>query len=188
VPFRWVMTAIVVCWRRPKFRSKTRARPVFGAPSAQPGGKYREDRGGEEFNSIVRPGEGRDPYAAAVVIRGKAGKRMRQQQTSVVMGPGLRQDDKEIFPYNGLVGRWPLRFALRRGDVRRPRNRRPPDRRRRRLFSILSSPCSGRLASSLPIPPISSLPIARSDPAFCSKKRLGNSVRMIYGPQSDRRL
>src|SRR6202035_1282060 len=57
-----------------------------------------EDEVAEKFGGIYRcrPGEGRDPYAAAVVREAVPGgflRRMSQQRTSVAMGPGLRRDD-----------------------------------------------------------------------------------------------
>ena len=43
-----------------------------------------------------RPGEGRDPYAAAGVVRGTRYFSAAQQLASVVMGPGLRRDGDEF--------------------------------------------------------------------------------------------
>ncbi|MHC2334049.1 hypothetical protein ACVIW0_003338 [Bradyrhizobium sp. USDA 4454] len=41
-----------------------------------------------------RPGEGRDPYAAAAVVNGTRRSSIAQQAAFVVMDPGLRRDDE----------------------------------------------------------------------------------------------
>src|SRR5947207_3706356 len=40
-----------------------------------------------------RPGERRDPYAAAEIVRARWWTALLQQQPPVIMGPGLRRDD-----------------------------------------------------------------------------------------------
>ncbi len=62
-----------------------------------------------------RPGEGRDPYAAAIVVNGTRRSSDAQQYSFVVMGPGFRRDDGECVARS--VGHAP---AFSRHDLSEP--------------------------------------------------------------------
>src|SRR5256885_5657539 len=76
------------------------AHPAFPAPSIFEGGKEFASLGRNHAArsrthtlSPRRPGERRDPYAAADVVRKMWSTALHQQLLTVVMDPGLRRDD-----------------------------------------------------------------------------------------------
>ena len=76
------------------------AHPAFPAPSIFEGGKEfaslgrnRVARSRTHTLSPRRPGERRDPYAAADAVRKNWSRAVLQQPAPVVMDPGLRRDD-----------------------------------------------------------------------------------------------
>src|SRR5438128_2614345 len=75
-------------------------RPAFPAPSVQ-GGTTRLQNSDEMSRENgdacprCRPGERRDPYAAAETVETRWWTALLRQRRPVVMGPGVRRDDTE---------------------------------------------------------------------------------------------
>src|SRR5256886_6725907 len=97
---------MLVCAFFAQFGTRDRgcsAHPAFPAPSIFEGGKEfaslgrnRAARSRTHILSPRRPGERRDPYAAADVVRKMWSTALLQQLLTVAMGPCVRRDDTEI--------------------------------------------------------------------------------------------